>query len=200
MELTQNDREHLQDMVQRGELTADQANVKKVLMRRVQLVTSKIPAQVRKALNDAVKRGELAHMQKDGHKPEVYYHPTFDYLARRERNEHERSVLQAVAGVMARRELPNIALTLKDVIPEQLRAVIPPEYQEALLAYAQSRGRDWNSKLREDFYNARDDRFPQYGGHLRQIRNHPVWHKAVYTEELADCEAQENTTLPSMKG
>jgi len=111
MALNQNDREHLQDMVQREELTADQANVKKVLMQRVQLVKGSLPAQVRKALNEAVKRGELGHMKKDGHKPEVYYHPTFDYLARSERNEHERSVLQAVAGVMARRELPNAALS-----------------------------------------------------------------------------------------
>lgn len=107
MELKQNDREHLQDMVQKEDLTADQANVQMVLMRRVKLVIGRIPAQVRKALNEAVKRGELGHMKKDGHKPETYYHPTFDHLARSERNEHERGVLQAVAGVMARRELPN---------------------------------------------------------------------------------------------
>ena len=40
-------------------------------------------------------------------KPEAYYHPTFDYLARSERNEYARSVVQAVAGVMARPEMPN---------------------------------------------------------------------------------------------
>ncbi len=107
MDMNQNDREHLIDMVQRGEMTAAQANVKKVLMQRVLLATGRIPAEVRKALNEAVKRGELGHMKKDGHKPEAYYHPTFDYLARSERNEHARSVVQAVAGVMARRELPN---------------------------------------------------------------------------------------------
>jgi bifunctional pyridoxal-dependent enzyme with beta-cystathionase and maltose regulon repressor activities len=102
MKLKQNDREHLVDMVQRGEMTADQANVEKVRAMRVQLVTSRIPAQVRKALNEAVKRGELGHMKKDGRKPEAYYHPTFDYLARQERNEHERQVLNAVAGVLTR--------------------------------------------------------------------------------------------------
>ena len=107
MEMKQNDREHLQDMVQRGEMTADQANVAKVRMRRVQLVTGRIPAQVRKALNEAVKRGELGHMKKDGYKPEAYYHPTFSHLAKCERRKHEYSVLNAVAGVMARRELPN---------------------------------------------------------------------------------------------
>lgn len=102
MELKQNDRERLIDLVQRDEMTADQANVAKVRMMRVQLVTSRIPTQVRKALNEAVKRGELGHMKKDGHKPEAYYHPTFDYLAKQERSEHERGIFKALAGVMAR--------------------------------------------------------------------------------------------------
>lgn len=114
MELNQNDREHLIDMVQRGEITAAQANVKKVLMQRVLLMTARIPAEVRKALNEAVKCGELGHMKKDGHRPEAYYHPTFDYLARSERNEHARSVVMAVAGVMARHELPNAEVGGKD--------------------------------------------------------------------------------------
>lgn len=101
MQIKQNDLEHIQDMLQRGEITADQANVKKVLMQRVQLVTTKIPSQVRKALNEAVKRGELSHIKKDGHKPEAYFHPTFEYLAKKERNDHERNVLSALAGVVA---------------------------------------------------------------------------------------------------
>lgn len=102
MELKQNDRERLVDLIQRGEMTADQANVQKVLWQRVLLVTGRVPADVRKALNAAVKRGELGHMKKDGHKPESYYHPKFEYLAKSERKEHERSVFMAVAGVMAR--------------------------------------------------------------------------------------------------
>lgn len=99
MQLKQNDIEHLQDMMQRGELTADQANVKKVLMQRVLLVTTRIPANVRKALNEAVKSGELGHVKKDGHKPEAYYHPTFEYLVTGERNQHERDILNAVKRV-----------------------------------------------------------------------------------------------------
>ena len=102
MGLKQNDREHLVDMVQRGEMTADQANVAKVKMMRVQLVTSRIPSNVRKALNEAVKRGELGHIKKDGRKPEAYYHPTFDYLAKSERRNHELNTLKALAGVFAR--------------------------------------------------------------------------------------------------
>jgi hypothetical protein len=99
MKLTQNHVEHLVDMVQRGEMTADQANVQKVKMSRVQLVTTRLPAQVRKALNAAVKRGELGHIKKDGHKPEAYFHPTFEYMVAGERNAHERSVLEAVSKV-----------------------------------------------------------------------------------------------------
>jgi hypothetical protein len=102
MELKQNDREHLQDMVQREEMTADQANVEKVRLRRVQLVIGRIPAHVRKALNDAVKRGYLGHATKDGRKPEAYYHPTFEHLAKQERRDHERKVMAALGGVMAR--------------------------------------------------------------------------------------------------
>lgn len=99
MRLKQNDLEHLQDLMQCGELTADQANVKKVLMQRVLLVTTRLPAQVRKALNEAVKRSELGHVKKDGHKPEAYYNPTFQYLVAGERNQHERDVLNAVKRV-----------------------------------------------------------------------------------------------------
>jgi len=101
MELKQNDRERLQDLVQRGEITADQANIEKIRMQRVQLVTGRIPAQVRKALNDAVKRGELRHMKRDGRKPEAYYHPTFESFAKHERCEHERSIIKALARIVA---------------------------------------------------------------------------------------------------
>ncbi|MGZ8220035.1 MAG: hypothetical protein ACXWT0_00155 [Methylobacter sp.] len=101
MQLKQNDLEHLQDMMQRGEMTADQANVEKVRMMRVQLVTGRLPAQVRKSLNAAVKSGELCHAKKDGKKPEAYYHPTFEHIAKQERKAHELSILNALSGVMA---------------------------------------------------------------------------------------------------
>lgn len=107
MELKQNDFEHIKDLRQRGEITLDQAHVMMVRARRVLLVTSRIPADVRKALNTAVKSGELGHVKKEEHKPEAYYHPTFEYLVAGERNAHARTVLNAVCGVVARRELPN---------------------------------------------------------------------------------------------
>lgn len=100
--LSQNDVEWLIDMVRRGEMTASQANVEKVRMSRVQVVASRLPADVRTALNAAVRDGILCHKKKDGRKPEVYYHPNFEHLANAERNQAERQTLEALAGVLAR--------------------------------------------------------------------------------------------------
>jgi cell wall assembly regulator SMI1 len=95
----QNNFEHIQDQLQRGLITVDQANVMKVQFNRVAVVTSKLPASVRKALNNAVKSGELAHMKKDGIKPEVYYHPNFKYLAIDARNKAVADVVKALKAV-----------------------------------------------------------------------------------------------------
>jgi len=94
-----NNIESLQDLIHRDKLTADQANVEMVRMLRVRIVKGRMPAQVRKALNEAVKRGYLAHMKKEGHKPECYYHPTFDYLARAARARCEEEVKHAIAKI-----------------------------------------------------------------------------------------------------
>lgn len=99
MRLSQNDMERLSDQVHRGLMTAEQANIEKVRTQRVLLATGRIPADVRRALNAAVKRGELGHMKKDGDKPEAYYHPTFEYMAKAARAEHERSVVRALLAV-----------------------------------------------------------------------------------------------------
>ena len=101
MKLKQIDFERIREQVRNGELTPEQANVEMVRVQRVKLVTARMPAEVRKALNDAVKRGELKHIKKDGHKPEAYYHPTFEYLVPGERNDHEQRCLRALAGVFA---------------------------------------------------------------------------------------------------
>ncbi len=98
MKLNQNDWENIKDRVQKGELTIEQSHVEKVRMQRVLLV-SHLPRDVRTALNAAVKREELGRMKKDGHKPEAYYHPTFEYLAKSERAEHERGIGRALLKV-----------------------------------------------------------------------------------------------------
>ena len=70
--ISQNDIEYLQDMVEREQMTADEANVEKVLTQRVLIVKS-LPKTVRAALNAAVRDGKLRHKRKEGRKPEVYY-------------------------------------------------------------------------------------------------------------------------------
>lgn len=98
----QNDIEWLKDQLQLGNITAEKANVEMVRMERVKIINGSIPSHVRKALNTAVKVGELCHKQKEGRKPEVYYHPNFEHLADEKRNQSEKKVLKSLAGVVAR--------------------------------------------------------------------------------------------------
>lgn len=100
MNLNPNDLQHLQDLLERGEIDAQEANVRKVEYQRVLLVTGKLPAQVRKALSAGVKSGRLGHMKKDGLKPEAFYHATFDYLAKGERAHHERKCKEACQAIL----------------------------------------------------------------------------------------------------
>ena len=101
MSLNQNDFEHFKDMVELGKMSVDEANVEMVRAARIKVVRGGLPSEVRKALNDAVKRGELGHMKKDGLKPEVYYHPTFDYMARAERNRIAEDAARRMAKCIA---------------------------------------------------------------------------------------------------
>jgi hypothetical protein len=97
--INQNDLEYIKDLMTRGNMTADQANVEMVKMARVRVIINSVPASVRKALNDAVKSGELMHKCKSGKKPEVYYHPSFEHLANAERNRTEEETIEALLKV-----------------------------------------------------------------------------------------------------
>ena len=99
--LTQNHIEHIQNMVQLGNLTIDQANVEYVKIGRVKLIKNRMPASVRKALNAAVKTGELGHMKKDGLRPEAYFHPHFEHLAISDRNNLEREIKRVSSRVLS---------------------------------------------------------------------------------------------------
>lgn len=77
-------------------MTVDEANVEMVRAARVKIVVNSMPKNVKKALNNAVKCGKLGHYKKDGKKPEVYFHPSFDYLARSERNRIEKEIIKAL--------------------------------------------------------------------------------------------------------
>jgi len=82
----QNNIEHVRDMIDQGKMTVMEGNVQLILDQRFRLIKNSIPRDIRKALNEAVKKGILGHKKKDGHKPECYYHPTFEYLANAARN------------------------------------------------------------------------------------------------------------------
>lgn len=97
--LSQNDLENLIDLVERGEMTADEANVEMVRAAKVKVVSGSMPKDVRKALDEAVKCGKLGHYKKDGKKPEVYFHPSFDYLARSEQNKAAKEIVEALSKV-----------------------------------------------------------------------------------------------------
>jgi hypothetical protein len=86
--------------MQLGEITADQANVLIVQMIGVRVVT-KLPADVRMALNAAVKAGELGHIKKEGLKPEVYHHKNARGKALEIRNKEMRDALETLAKVFA---------------------------------------------------------------------------------------------------
>ena len=97
--ISQNDMEYVRDRVERGEINVDEENVEKVLTQRV-LVVKALHKSVRAALNAAVRNGKLRHKNKEGRKPEVYYHPNFEYLANAERNRVEREMIAALLGVI----------------------------------------------------------------------------------------------------
>ena len=85
--------ERIQDHLQQGLITVDEANIEMIKCQRVRLITSKLPANVRKVLNQAVKDGILGHMKKDNYKPECYYFKPFEHMAHEERaSEHNKSV------------------------------------------------------------------------------------------------------------
>lgn len=93
MKLSQNDMEKIQDKLQQGLITIDEANIEMVKCQRVRLITSKLPHSARKALNKAVKDGVLGYMKKENYKPECYYFKPFEHLAHKERTlEHNKSV------------------------------------------------------------------------------------------------------------
>lgn len=97
--LNQNDFEYIKDQMDIGNLSADQANVEMVKAARVRVINGSMPASVRKALNAAVKSGELGHKAKSNNKPEVYYHLSFEHLANAERSRIERETLNALMSV-----------------------------------------------------------------------------------------------------
>lgn len=88
------------NMVQIGELPdMNAANVQIVRLMGVRIIRGKVPRDIRKALNAAVKEGKLGHLKKEGLKPEVYFHPNSRQNAIAERNKAVREATQALLKV-----------------------------------------------------------------------------------------------------
>ena len=103
---TQNQHEYVRDQRERGLMTAEEANIYLIRCERVRLITSKVPAFLRKELNAAVKSGQLKHVKKDGNKPEAYYHPEFEHLMKIKRSEYANKqlnrLIDAYKSIVAR--------------------------------------------------------------------------------------------------
>ena len=85
-----------------GELkSTDEANVYIVKLMGVKLVFGSIPADVRKALNAAVKTGELGHIKKDGLLIEAYHHKNARAEALEARQKYARKAVLAITKVVA---------------------------------------------------------------------------------------------------
>jgi hypothetical protein len=94
----QNNLEHILDLLQQGKISTDEANVMKVRYDRIAVV-SRLSKDVRRALNNAVAAGELGRIKKDGIKPEVYFHPNFEFMACAEREKAARKAAEAIRSV-----------------------------------------------------------------------------------------------------
>jgi hypothetical protein len=100
----QNGLDHVTNQMQQGKMTAAEANVKMVQMEGVRLVIGRIPADVRKALNAAVKVGELGHIKKDGLKPEAYHHKNARARAIEARNRAAADSVNAIKKIVDYRQ------------------------------------------------------------------------------------------------
>lgn len=87
-------------MQEKGELDCG-INAMFVRLMGVRIVSSRVPADVRRELNDAVKAGKLGHLKKKRLKPEVYFHPGAEFAAREKRNEIANAAIRSLQGVFA---------------------------------------------------------------------------------------------------
>lgn len=101
MTTEQNIIERIKDKLKRGLITADEANVQIVEDLRFRVITNRLDMATRKALNNAVKKGRLERIKKDGLRPEVYYKTNFRHLAIQELNRIELRAKNAIKNICA---------------------------------------------------------------------------------------------------
>jgi hypothetical protein len=76
-----------------------EANIEIVRMMGVRIITGRVPADSRKALNAGVKSGKLGKLKKDGLKPEAYFHPNSKANAIAARNKIAAQSIAAIQSV-----------------------------------------------------------------------------------------------------
>ena len=94
----QNATDYVSNQVDLGNVTTAEANVMIVQMMGFRVVY-KLPRDVRKALNAAVKAGELGRLKKDGLKPEIYHHKNARTKALEEQERHFKAGIEALKGI-----------------------------------------------------------------------------------------------------
>jgi len=76
-------------------------NVEQILCQATRVVRGRIPAQVRKELNAAVKAGVLGRLPKDGLKPEIFFHPDHLHGAKDRQTREADYAISMIKKVMA---------------------------------------------------------------------------------------------------
>jgi hypothetical protein len=76
-------------------------NVEQIRSQATRVIRGKIPAQVRRELMDAVKRGFLGRLPKDGLKPEIFFHPDHKHGAVDRQKREAAYAISCISTVMA---------------------------------------------------------------------------------------------------
>ena len=76
-------------------------NVEQILCSASRVIRGRIPLQVRRELQAAVKAGVLGRLAKDGLKPEVYFHPDHKHGAVERQKSEALYAAKCIAGVIA---------------------------------------------------------------------------------------------------
>ena len=88
----------VQGMQEKGELEIG-PNAMVIRLMGFRIISGRIPASVRRELNDAVKAGVLGRLPKQGLKPEAYFHPNGKWNAMDARDKVAAESIEAILKV-----------------------------------------------------------------------------------------------------
>lgn len=89
-----------EEMKERMATGTEFRNVQNIIVAATRVIRGRVPAEVRKELNAAVKVGLLGHLKKDGLKPEIYYNPDHKWGAVERQNREAEYAAKCIASVM----------------------------------------------------------------------------------------------------